>query len=178
MTVSSEVIEPFLSWSPDAVDVPLLNGLRIQILPTIEDLYRARRYQYAAFIASDRQLVVWDDDPTHLLTRAKAIETELLQVVWQTTDDLIAEKDLAMSTTESDPEAGPSTGEVFKRPVLLYNSFMVACSVCLLTVLIGLGYTELVQEVIEIRKWVSLTFLIMTPVNIFLTLVGVILIWV
>ena len=51
MTVSSGVIEPFLNWNLNAVDVPLLNGLRIQIIPTFEDLYRARRHQYAAFIA-------------------------------------------------------------------------------------------------------------------------------
>ena len=73
MTVSSGVIEPFLNWSADSVDVPLLNGLRIQILPTFEDLYHAKRHQYAAFIASDSLLVVWDDEPTHLLQRAKMV---------------------------------------------------------------------------------------------------------
>jgi hypothetical protein len=52
MTVSSGVIEPFLEWSADAVDVPLFNRLRIQILPTFDDLYQARSHQYAAFIAS------------------------------------------------------------------------------------------------------------------------------
>jgi hypothetical protein len=42
MTVNSEVTRPFLDWSLDAFDVPLLNGLQIQILPGIEDLCQAR----------------------------------------------------------------------------------------------------------------------------------------
>lgn len=61
MTINSRVIKTFLSWSPDAVDVPLKNGLRVQILPTIEDLGQARKLQFAAFIAADGLLVVWDD---------------------------------------------------------------------------------------------------------------------
>src|SRR5437868_6351406 len=84
MTVNSRVIKTFLQWSPDAVDVPLLNGLRIQILPTIDDLPRARKHQFAAFIASDAILVVWDDDALHIIQRAKHIESELMELVWKT----------------------------------------------------------------------------------------------
>ncbi|KAF8865895.1 hypothetical protein BDZ45DRAFT_735843 [Acephala macrosclerotiorum] len=92
MTVSSGVIEPFLEWNADTVDVPLLNGLRIQILPTFEDLYKVKRHQYAAFIASEALLIVWDDEPTHLLQRAKYIEAELLKFVWKTANAAATEK--------------------------------------------------------------------------------------
>lgn len=61
MTVNSRVIKTFLSWAPNAVDVPLKNGLRVQVLPTMDDLVRARKLQFAAFIAHDGLLVVWDD---------------------------------------------------------------------------------------------------------------------
>src|SRR5882757_7502605 len=84
MTVNSRVIKTFLQWSPDAIDVPLLNGLRIQILPTIEDLPRARKHQFAAFVASEALLVVWDDEALHLVARAKSIESELMELVWKT----------------------------------------------------------------------------------------------
>ena len=84
MTVNSRVIKTFLQWSPDAVDVPLPNGLRIQIIPTVEDLPRARKHQFAAFIASEGLLVVWDDEALHLVQRAKAIESELMELVWKT----------------------------------------------------------------------------------------------
>jgi hypothetical protein len=174
MTVSSGVIEPFLTWSADAVDVPLLNGLRIQILPTFDDLYHAKRHQYAAFIASEALLVVWDDEPTHLLQRAKTIEAELLKFVWKTANAAQNEKEAPPS---EEYEIDEETGEVSskERPILLYNCFLVACSICLLTVLIGLGYVKIADEVLELHKWISLTFLIMTPVNAFLTLVSPIL---
>lgn len=61
MTVNSRVIKTFLAWSPNAVDVPLKNGLRVQVIPTLEDLPRARKLQFAAFVAQDGLLVVWDD---------------------------------------------------------------------------------------------------------------------
>ena len=83
MTVHSRVIKTFLAWSPNATDVPLMNGLRVQILPTIYDLSRARKHQFAAFLASDALLIVWDDDPSHLIERAEAIECELMELVWQ-----------------------------------------------------------------------------------------------
>lgn len=61
--------------------MPLLNGLRIQILPDFSDLARARKQQCAAFIASEGLLVVWDDDATHLIQRAAGIEDELMRLV-------------------------------------------------------------------------------------------------
>lgn len=176
MTVSSGVIEPFLSWNLDAVDVPLLNGLRIQIIPTFEDLYQARRHQYAAFIASEALLVVWDDEPTHLLARAKTIEAELLKFVWKTANDASGEKgasDTSSSQFELDEETGLMGNK--DRPILLYNCFLVGCSLCLLTVLMGLGYVNIADELVELQRWSSLAFLVMTPVNIFMTLVSYVL---
>ena len=61
LTINSRVVKTFLAWSPDAVDVPLKNGLRVQVLPNMEELPRARKAQSAAFIASEGLLVVWDD---------------------------------------------------------------------------------------------------------------------
>lgn len=171
MTVSSGVIEPFLDWSADAIDVPLLNGLRIQILPTFEDLYQAKRHQYAAFIASEALLVVWDDEPTNLLQRAKTIEAELLKFVWKTANATQIEKEeLEAADLMVDEETGLMASK--ERPILLYNCFLVACSLCLLTVLIGLGYVKIADELVELQQWVSLAFLVMTPVNAFLTLVS------
>jgi hypothetical protein len=172
MTVSSGVIEPFLEWSADAVDVPLLNGLRIQILPTFNDLYQARRHQYAAFIASEALLVVWDDEPTHLLQRAKSIEAELLKFVWFKSTTAAQDEKALMESSEHevDEETGLMANK--ERPILLYNCFLVGCSLCLLTVLIGLGYVKIADEVSELHEWISLVFLVMTPVNAFLTLVS------
>jgi hypothetical protein len=170
MTVSSDVIEPFLTWNPEAVNVPLLNGLRIQILPSFEDLSQARRHQYAAFLSTESLLVVWDDEPTHLLQRARTIEAELLKFVWKTANEAEGEKgEISESEYEVDEETGDITQK--ERPILLYNSFMVGCSLCLLTVLIGLGYVKITSDIVELKSWQSLAFLAMTPVNAFMTLV-------
>lgn len=171
MTVNSEIIQPFLDWSPDAIDVPLLNGLRIQILPGIEDLYRARRHQYAAFIASEAFLVVWDDDPAHILARAKEIEAELVRYVWDTKEVVDAEDNAQLDENGVvfDEEAGQPAKQ--DRPIMYYNAFLVACSLCLLTVLLGLGYQKIVGEIMLLHRWTSLLLVLMTPVSVFLALV-------
>ena len=63
------------------------NGLRIQILPGIDDLGRAKKNQFAAFIAQEELLVVWDDNANNLVKRAKAIEAELMEIVWGDDDN-------------------------------------------------------------------------------------------
>ncbi|KAK8104806.1 glycosyltransferase [Apiospora kogelbergensis] len=92
MTVNSRIIKTFLSWSPNAVDVPLMNGLRIQILPTVEDLPRAREAPVRGFRG-----------------RAKAIESELMELVWKTGEDDDDEKKqgpIAVTEYEIDEESG------------------------------------------------------------------------
>ncbi len=61
MTINSRVVKTLLACSPDATNVPLKNGLRVQVLPSIETLRYARRAQSAAFVAAEGLLVVWDD---------------------------------------------------------------------------------------------------------------------
>ena len=61
MTVNSRIVKTFLAWTPGAVDVPIGGGLRVQVLPTMEDLRYAKKAHSAAFIAQDGLLVVWDD---------------------------------------------------------------------------------------------------------------------
>jgi hypothetical protein len=50
-----------LASSPDASDIPLKNGLRVQVLPNMSVLPYARKAQSAAFVAAEGLLVVWDD---------------------------------------------------------------------------------------------------------------------
>ena len=80
MTVNSRVVKTYLQWSPDAMDVPLKNGLRVQVLQMMEQLPAARKAQSAAFIASEGLLVVWDDESANLMPRAQAIELSLIHI--------------------------------------------------------------------------------------------------
>jgi len=168
MTINSQVIEPFISWNPEATDVPLMNGLRVQIIQTFDDLYRAKRHQYAAFIAQDGILVVWDDDPTKLFDRAKDIEDELLTVVWQGEGEK-GEGVPEPRANSADPEAGPRIEE---RPIMYFEAFLGGCSMCLMVSLLGLGYSEIALEVAVLNTWSSLALIILSPIYMFLSLVS------
>jgi len=176
MTVSSRVIKTFLSWSLDAIEVPLTNGLRVQILPTIEDLSRARKHQFAAFIASEALMVVWDDDASNIVTRAKSIESELMQLVWQSTaagedGETIDEKGTPRITNfEIDSESGEPIPE--QRPTNLMNTVLVACTLIIIITLLGLACRSLAVEISVDHGYLRLAFLSMFPIQIFFTLVG------
>lgn len=175
MTVNSRVIKTFLSWSPDAIDVPLMNGLRIQILPTIEDLPRARKHQFAAFIASEALLVVWDDDAMHLIDRAKLIESELMELVWKTGEPVEAEEGQAKKgTTVNEIEIDEESGEVLpeKRATHLLNTVLVAFTLVIIIVMLGAGMREVAIETAVDHNMMRLAFFALTPVQIFFTLVS------
>lgn len=176
MTVNSRVIKVFLGWSPDAVDVPLMNGLRVQILPTIDDLPRARKHQFAAFIASEALLVVWDDDAMHLIQRAKAIESELMELVWKTgePDDEEAagaeKKGPNVAVVEIDEESGAILPQ--NRPTHLLNTILVAITLVLIVAVLGAGFRELAIEVAVDTNYIRLAFVCLTPIQVFFTLVS------
>lgn len=170
MTVNSRVIKTFLTYSPEALDVPLANGLRIQILPATEDLPRARKNQFAAFVASEALLVVWDDDATHLVERAKAIEEELMELVCKVEE----------GGEEKGPGAGAGDGDdgvevdeesgVEKRPVHLINAVLVAISLALVTVSLGAAWRQLAIQVMVDGNYMRLALAALAPIQIFFTL--------
>ncbi|KAK3372222.1 glycosyl transferase family group 2-domain-containing protein [Podospora didyma] len=172
MTVNSRVIKTFLQWSPDAVDVPLMNGLRVQILPTIDDLVRARKHQFAAFVASEGLLVVWDDDALHLVQRAKAIESELMELVWKAGGEEDEEsgekKGPAVTEAEIDEESGEIKPE--RRPVHLLNTYLVSFTLVLVTVSLGAAFRQLAIEVSVDGQYMRLALVALFPVQIFFTL--------
>lgn len=173
MTVNSRVIKTFLAWSPDAIDVPLMNGLRVQILPNIEDLTRARKHQFAAFVASEALLVVWDDDPSNLIRRAKAIESELMQFVWGTVEngkDPEDEKGAYIGDQGIDAESGEPLLEA--RPTNLMNTVLVACTLVIVVTLLGLGCRSVAIEVGVDHGYLRCAFLLLIPVQVFFTLVS------
>ncbi|PHH82031.1 hypothetical protein CDD82_7230 [Ophiocordyceps australis] len=165
MTCNSRVIRTFLHWSPDALDLPLSNGLRIQILPTIHDLSRARKHQFAAFVASQALLVVWDDDPCHLIDRAKAIESELMQLVWRSPnpDDQNEKHD-----AEIDHESGRAKPEA--RPVHLQNTVLVSITLLVVVLSLGAAWRQLAIAISVDGEYARLGLIALAPLQIFFTL--------
>lgn len=169
MTVNSRVIKTFLQWSPEAVDVPLLNGLRIQILPTVDDLPRARKHQFAAFVASEALLVVWDDEALHLVQRAKAIESELMELVWSAGN---MEDDEKKGPEVQEYEIDEESGEIIpgSRPLHLENTILVGLTLILIVTTLGAGARQLAMAVSVDGSYMRLALLALTPVQIFFTL--------
>ncbi|KAL7806989.1 glycosyltransferase [Trichoderma aethiopicum] len=172
MTVNSRVIKTFLQWTPDAVDVPLMNGLRVQILPTIDDLPRARKYQFAAFVASEGLLVVWDDDALHLVARAKAIESELMELVWKAGNVDEEGGDEKGGPPVNEVEIDEESGEIKpeKRPIHLQNTVLVSLTLTLVTVSLGAAWRQLAIEVSVDSNYIRLALVALAPVQVFFTL--------
>lgn len=168
MTVNSRVIKTFLQCSPNAVDVPLMNGLRIQILPTIEDLPRARKLQFAAFVASEALLVVWDDEALHLVQRAKAIESELMELVWKDEEASVEKKGPTVAACEVDEESGQPLPET--RGLHLQNTVLVALTIVIIITFLGAGVRQVIIETDVDKDYTRLALLVLTPVQVFFTL--------
>lgn len=175
MTVHFRAIKTLLAWSPDATDVPLVNGIRVQILPTVYHLPHTRKHQFAALLASDALLLVWDDDPSTLVERAEALESELIELVdrsssLQKSADMTEEKqELNVTDYDNIKESGEINPE--GRPTQLMNTVLVAFSLIIIMMLLGLGFRSVAVEVAVDKGYVRLVFLALTPVQVFFTLV-------
>jgi hypothetical protein len=175
MTVNSRIIRIFLQCAPEATDVPLMNGLRIQILPTIDDLPRARKNQNAAFLAAEALLVIWGDDATGIISQATAIEDELMQLVWKTGEPedeeeiLEKRKGPQVVEVEIDEESGEARPE--KRPTHIMNGVLVGFTLLIIVIMLGAGFRQIAIEIMVDKGYTRIAFLVLTPIQIFFTLV-------
>jgi hypothetical protein len=81
----------------------------------------------------------------------------------------MAKKGPAVVEVELDEETGEY---VSKRPTNIMNSNLVGVTLCLIIVLLGLGFREIALEIKVDMDWKRLAFLVLTPVQIFFTLVS------
>lgn len=188
MTVNSRIVPNYLSWCPNAVDLPVGEGLRVQVLANVEALPSARKAHCAAFIASKGLLLVWDDskphsqsillvsinsppDPNNVFSRAKRIEKELMALTWEAqVADSYNEKDPAGVTGEElDEESGDAVTS--ERPTHLLNTILVGFTLFLIMIMLGAGFRQIAIEVAVDDWWLRCAFILLTPVQIFFTLV-------
>jgi cellulose synthase/poly-beta-1,6-N-acetylglucosamine synthase-like glycosyltransferase len=178
MTIHSPVIRSFLEELPESVDIPLLNGLAVQVIPTVEDLARARTHQFAACIASESVLVVWDDDAINMVKRAKSIEWELMQLLW-TTDSRgtngqnTSRINLPITEKEAGDDTSLESAIPKPRPTMFINTILVSISLCVLIGTLGLGLREILIELMVQRgystgsPYIRFAFLAFTPIWMF-----------
>lgn len=176
MTVNSRVIKAFLAYTLQATSVPLRNGLRIQIIQSMENLAKARKNQGMALVSSVGLLVLWDDDSAGIVRRAREIESELVQIVWQSgladgekSDEPMDEKKTArVEVKEMDEETGQPVPE--SRPINLQNTILVCFTLFIVVAFLGAGWRKLVIEVAVDHNYTRLALVLLTPVQVFFTL--------
>jgi hypothetical protein len=105
------------------LDVPLRDNSRIQILESLEDLPRARKHQYAAFVRSDSSLLVWADSASRVIDDAMEIEKKIIELIWDDGDAVGRyEKVDEDDDDELELEKGytpPKRGRVLLQPLLV-----------------------------------------------------------
>lgn len=189
MTIHSAVIKSYLEAFPHSTDMPLLNGLAVQIVKTIDALSTARTHQFAAVVAAENLLIVWEDDAVNMLSRAKTIEWELMQLLWNSNpfDDVrsskigsirgskidltLSEKEVTSNASEIDEEAETTK----PRPTIFINTVLVSIGIALILSTLGLGVRALVIEMLfdmgaaEVQgsPYLRFVFLVFTPLWLF-----------
>ena len=179
MTVNTRVIKLFLRRQ-DLPYVPLRDGLRLQILPTINYLPSCQKHHFAAFIADAAILVVWDDEPKHLLIRAKSIEEQLMRMIWKADPMLNDEKtekshvvdvaEIRSDASSGDLEREESTAK--PRKLVMNQAVLCGLTLILLIAAIGAGWRQIVIELIVDKQMLRLAFVAVVPFQCWLALVN------
>lgn len=180
MTVNTRVIKLFLRRQ-DLSYVPLQDGLRLQILPDITHLPRCQKHHFAAFMNDTATLVVWDDEPRNVLKRAKDIQQQLMDMIWQEDSPYQNEKPTGKdlqggSVTEFavDSEHGDIAHEDLNekpRRIVLIQPVLTGITLFLIIAALGSGWRQLAVELVVDKSWLRLAFLLVVPLQIWLGLV-------
>ena len=176
MTVNTRVIKLFLKRE-DISSVPLSDGLQIQILPSISFLPVCKKHHFAAFVQDAGMLVVWDDEPKHLLVRAKEIETKLMAMIWNPSDDAPYDEKNNKDQNVVVQEVGEDGEDVEMRSSKPRKLVLIQAVLCALTLIItiaaiGSGWREIAIEVKIDMNYLRLALILVVPFQIWLALVS------
>lgn len=172
MTVNTRVIKLFLH-NNDRPFVPLKGGLRLQVLPDMSYLPRCQKHHFAAFIADRGILVVWDDEPRHLLDRAQKIEQSLMEMIWDKDTGADDEKKEPgeVVVNEVDSEDDVELGYVAPpRPIVMWMPIISACTLCLAITAIGSGWEKVAREIFVDGSYIRIAFVLVIIPQIWLAL--------
>jgi hypothetical protein len=182
MTINTQTVQLFLSIQRTE-DASLRNGLSIQILPSVEALPRCYKHQFAAFIRDQQCLIVWDDEPKHLLDRAAALEDLLLTTIWggnmnsedEKKDSADVSIDIVLDEQQDGSDKSPVDPEAFvpePRKVVLWSPTQVAGTLMLMCAALGLGLRSLALEIAVDGNYIRLALLVTLPPLFFVGLVN------
>ena len=162
--------------------VPLPNGLRLQVLPSIPYLANCQRHQNAAFIQDLGILVVWADNPRECRKRAEDIERQLIDVFSRGMSgfDMEEKEEEKVTVTEFPAEEFDAEGGVARengltdppRRIKLNQAILCAATLFLIVAALASGWRQIAIELIVDKSWIRLAFVVVMPLQVWLALVG------
>ncbi|KAK9387371.1 hypothetical protein V1515DRAFT_644547 [Lipomyces mesembrius] len=133
--------------SVDAHDIELSLDTRIQVLNTLDDLPRARKYQYAAFIRSDQCLVIWAESIRDIVSFGAVIESKMVDTMWETDiSPKRGNRQFMHRGREDDLESGEELLEQ-NRPVKVMQELSVAVAIVIMMTFYGFLFRTIVMEI-------------------------------
>ncbi|KAJ8100763.1 glycosyl transferase family group 2-domain-containing protein [Lipomyces tetrasporus] len=148
LKLSYPVVKVLLNvLSPNAHDIELSLNTRIQVLDRLDELPRARKYQYAAFIRSEDSLVIWADNIRDIVAFGSVIERKMVEIVWDT--DIVSKqrnrRRLVHQENGVDLESGKALLEE-ERPVKVMQALCVGIAIMIVMTFYGLMFRTLALE--------------------------------
>ncbi|KAF2029599.1 hypothetical protein EK21DRAFT_101075 [Setomelanomma holmii] len=132
-----------------SLNIRIQHGKQLQVVPDFDALPFCQRNQSAAFIASHRILVVWEDDPMRLVDRAQGIQDALMKMIWA---------------------RSPEDTKKNVRRVVLWQAAYTGMAVCMLTTAIGSGWRQIAIQQIQEPNWLRLLCVLPLPGQVWLSL--------
>ena len=179
MTINTRVIKLFLR-ELDQPFVPLPDGLRLQVLPSMAYLPTCQKHHFAAFVQDSAMLIVWDDEPKHLLTRGQNIERQLMQMIWTEEGMVVDEKKTGHLTPQVnvaevsvDNDSSDYSEEQAEKPrkTVLIQAVISALTMVLIFAALGSGWRKVAIEIMSDGGYIRLAFVAVVPAQIWLALV-------
>ncbi|KAK9356403.1 glycosyl transferase family group 2-domain-containing protein [Lipomyces doorenjongii] len=133
--------------SADAHDIELSLNTRIQVLDTLDELPRARKYQYAAFIRSDQCLVIWAESIRDIVSFGAVIERKMVDTIWATDiSPKRGNRQFLHLGSEADLESGE---ELLKqnRPLKVMQALSVAVAIVIMMTFYGVLFRTVAMEI-------------------------------
>ncbi|KAI1363724.1 glycosyl transferase family group 2-domain-containing protein [Xylaria arbuscula] len=172
MTVNTRIINVILASRRTTYDyIPLPDGLRLQVLPSMRDLPRCQKHHFAAFIQDLQIMIVWDDEPKKVLARAEALERQLMRMIWGTGQEEEEEAEgekgekIQVGEVEVTPVDLEAAALASDRRVKLTSAFTVAITMALSIATLGLGFRKLSFELSTDGDYIRLALIAVSPLQ-------------
>ncbi|KAJ4350399.1 uncharacterized protein N0V89_009020 [Didymosphaeria variabile] len=160
MTIKNKVIDLLLSDS-EIPFVQINEGLRLQVIPDIEALPFCQKHQSAAFVLSEKMLVVWEDQPHMLIKRVTDIDEALFNIVCRglpLMDEL--DRDDPKDTFYHWQGVHDETEEDEKRSIVIWQPFFTASTLVLALGALGGGWRQISIQITIDGGYLRLLFLL------------------